>query len=177
MVGVPLHNILYPIIPIMDYLRGSLVLPYLILHSLLMFLWSSNVSSSFNFNLHMFQHQVFIICPHHTPCGGHTSRLITVNRLNSYQLSQIITTRLSKTPHIQIIIYISALSNFNPTSDGKGLVSVPYIMLLLTQIRPFISREGSMDARNGKKISEVHPSTYDSSCYSNICSIYFFINH
>ena len=70
-----------------------------------------------------------------------------------------------------LIIGISALSNFNPTSTSKGLISLPKVMLLLTQLTYTRLQWGSSGCQKWKTSSELHPSISDSSCNSNICSI------
>ena len=86
---------------------------------------------------------------------------------NSNQLSQLFTC-----PSVfHLIICISALSNFNPTSTSKGLVSLPKVMLLLTQLIYTRLPRGSSGCQKWKTPSELHPSISDSSCSSKIYSI------
>ena len=66
-----------------------------------------------------------ITCPYYPSLPP----LITV-LIGSNQFSQLFTC-----PSVfHLIICISALSNSNPTSTSKGLVSLPKVMLLLTQL-------------------------------------------
>ena len=107
--------------------------------------WSSNWPSAFNSKLHTFLHPTIL----------------------TNQLSQ-----LSTCPSVfHLIIGISALSNFNPTSTSKGLVSLPKVMLLLTQLTNTRLQRGSTRCQKWKTPSELHPSISDSSCSSNIGSI------
>ena len=108
--------------------------------------------------------------PHLSSSHVHTSLppLITVMiGSNSNQFSQLFTC-----PSVfHLIICISALSNFNPISTSKGLVSLPKVMLLLTQLTYTRLQRGSSGCQKWKTPSELHPSISDSSCSSKICSI------
>ena len=102
-----------------------------------------------------------IICPYHPRLPP----LITV-MIGSDQFSQLFTC-----PSVfHLIICISALSNFNPPSTSKGLVSLPKIMLLLTQLTYTRLQRGSSGCQKWKTPSELHPPISDSSCSNKIRS-------
>ena len=61
-------------------------------------------------------------------------------------------------------------SNVNPTSTSKGLVSLPKVMLLLTQLTYTRLQRGSSGWQKWQTPSELHPSISDSSCSSKILS-------
>ena len=85
---------------------------------------------------------------------------------NSNQFSQLFTCHSV----FHLIICISALSNFNPTSTSKGLVSLPKVMLLLTQLTYTRLQRGSSGCQKWQTPSELHPPISDSSCSSKIRS-------
>ena len=166
-VGLPLYNIPSSFLSVMGYLFSqSQVLPYPLLHSLTM----SFLVFQLAFCLQL---QTSYISspnhPHHSSSHVHTSLppLITIMiGSNSNQFSQLLTC-----PSVfHLIICISALLNFNPTSTSKGLVSLPKVMLLLTQ-QPYTRlQRGSSGCQKWKTPSELHPSISDSSCSSKIRS-------
>ena len=87
---------------------------------------------------------------------------------NSNQFSQLFTC-----PSVfHLIICISALSNFNPTSTSKSLISLHKVMLLLTQLTYTRLQRGSSGCQKWKTSSELHLSISDSSCSSKICFIF-----
>ena len=171
-VGLPLHNIPSPFLFVTWYLfRRSQVLPYPLLHSLtsnyVLLGLATGLLPSTSISIHFFTQPFspfLITCPYHPSLPP----LITVMiGSNSNQFSQLFTC-----PSVfHVIICISALSNFNPKSTSKGLVSLPKVMLLLTQLTYTRLQRGALDVRNGKTPLELHPSISDSSCSSKICSI------
>ena len=102
-------------------------------------------------------------CPYH-PC---LPPLITVIiGSNSNQFSQLFTC-----PSVfDLIICISALSYFNPTSTSMGLVSLPKVMLLLTQLTYTRLQRGSSGCQKWQTPSELYPSISDSSYSSKMGS-------
>ena len=101
------------------------------------------------------------------PCPYHPSLppLITV-MIGSNQFSQLFTCPSA----FYLIICISAISNFNPTSTSKGLVSLLKVMLLLTQLTYTRIQRGSSGCQKWQTPSELHPSISDSNCSSKIRS-------
>ena len=71
------------------------------------------------------------------------------------------------TQHILLVISISALSNFNPTSAIKGFVWLPQIILLLTQLAYTLAEEFLL-SKIEKMLSERQPSIADSRCIRKI---------
>ena len=102
-----------------------------------------------------------ITCPYHPSLPP----LITV-MIGSNQFSQIFTCPSA----FHLIICISALSNFNPTSTSKGIVSLPKVMLLLTQLTYTRLLRGSSGCQKWQTPSELHPAISDSSCSSQVRS-------
>ena len=99
-----------------------------------------------------------ITCPYHLSLP----LLMTVvidSTPTSLLNSSLVLLSFMEIPHIHLIICISALLNIHPTSHSKGIVSLPKVMLLLTQLAsPFISSGGSLDVRNGKSSRNfIHP--------------------
>ena len=75
-------------------------------------------------SIHFFTKSL-ITFPHHMsiPSQSTTSN-DSCDRLNSNQTSSFVLLSFMEIPHTHLIICISALSNFNPTSTSKGLVSL-----------------------------------------------------
>ena len=144
----------------------SQLLPYPLLHSLTMpfLVFQLTFCLSTPNSIHFFTQPsspFLITCPYHPSL----SPLITV-MIGSNQFSQLFTC-----PSVfHLIICISALSNFNPTSTSKGLVSLPEVMLLLTQITYTRLQRGSSGCQKWQTPSELHTSISDSSCSSKIRS-------
>ena len=103
-----------------------------------------------------------ITCPYHPSLPPLISVMIGSN---SNQFSQLFTC-----PVFHLIICISALSKFNPTSTSKGLVSLPQVMLLLTQLTYTQLQWGSSGCQKWQTPSELHPSISDSRCSLKIRS-------
>ena len=116
--------------------------------------------SAFNSKLHTFLHLTILTFPHHI-CPYHSSLppLIIV-MIGSNFCSSV----------FHLIICISALSNFNPTTTSKGLVSLPKVMLLRTQLTYTRLQWGSSGCQKWQPHSELHPSISDSSRSSKIRS-------
>ena len=93
----------------------------------------------------------------------HTTNNDSWDRINSNQLYQFFTCPsvfhgniTHPSNHLHLCYF-----NFNPTSASKGMVSHPYVMLLLTQLtytQPFISSGGALDVRKCKTSRNfIHP--------------------
>ena len=169
-VGLPLHNIPAPFLSVMGYLFSrSQVLPYPLLHSLTMSFLVFQLAFcllQIPNSIHFFTQPsspFLITCPYHPSLPP----LITVMiGSNSNQFSQLFTCPSV----IHLIIFVSALSNFNPISTSKGLVSLPKVMLLLTQLTYTRLQRRISGCQKWKTPSELHPSISDSSCSSKIRS-------
>ena len=79
------------------------------------------------YSLHFFTQSsslFFTTCPYHLILPLLMTVAICSTPTNFFN-SSLVLLSFMKTPHIHLIICISVLSNFNPTSTSKGLVSLP----------------------------------------------------
>ena len=109
-----------------------------------------------------------ITCPYHLSLPPPMTVVICSTPTSILNFSFVLLSFM-ETPHSHLIICISALSNFNPTSARKGLVFLPYVMLLLTH-STFRLYRGSSGCQKWQTLSELHSSIYNSSCSSKIRS-------
>ena len=109
-VGLPLHKIISPFL-----LCRSQVLPCPLLHSLTMSFLVAHRSSAFNSKFHTFLLPVLFIFLHHMSIPLLMTVVIGSTPTN-FLNSSLVLLSFIETPHIHIILCISALSKFKPTS-------------------------------------------------------------
>ena len=126
-VGRPLHNIPAPFPFVLDIFFVDLKLCLIHICTLKPCLsWSSNRSSALN-SIHFFTQSSssFLITWSYHPSLQPLMKVVIGSTQTSLLNSSFVLLSFNEIPHLHLIICISALSNFKPTSTSKGLVTLP----------------------------------------------------